>query len=803
MISILMITATLTFITSSFTVAENPEVIVIVRGKETAFNINQTGDKPWKFYVAGDRPPIMAAQRIGAGAVVAAGLAATARDGRWNDARAGRANPLPHLDILLDKAFRWMKPGAAKVLWYEGYGVYNNTERCAQLVAALEALGYTITGDSTEPITASLLAPYDILVVPQFQLGTAATGGDPDFLPEASVDAIKAFVEEKGKGLLVMDASDYGGHNYYKVQNKILSALGFGLWFQMDQMSDTTNYWYGAYQPVLDVDTTTEIGAAYQAAIGKTEIGLYSICTLAPPALRTVAVTFLETEPKQSPRVDNNFRPTLVTQEPGKDIVTIVAVANTGTLDDNYTVTATDNLGWGIEVSPSTLSLAAGEVYRVAVRITVDPAITKKVRNVVKITASGTGVEDSVFLSTAPYFPTAEPPYPIYRKDEYYYVFSTPSLTVESPAQPIIIGTETACTLDESYREPYPVPFGRGEFPIIAAAAEVGGGRVIVHGGGASFRSAPTDHFSVEALRLREIGSRMVGWLVRYENAAQHSVLFYWTPSTAFHNKDRMELWLNFLEGQGYTVHTYTDGITSERLAPYSVLMFVTPERSLTSAEITAIRDWVLAGGGLFLGEQADYGGYTRPFNTNPILEALGAGIRVQDDQVTDNEKYNRWPWDPRVYLVDHEVWYSPYAVSVKGSWDPGKGPTVKGGEKGVFTLTITNEGTETNTYRIAVTSTKGWPVELERGEVTISPGQSAEVKITITTPKVDAITRDDLKAKVTGTGASDELEFRLTAEEAPPAEIAEIPWAVIAAIVVIVIIAIAAYLTLKRRKKE
>ncbi|MEM2908309.1 MAG: FixG Ig-like domain-containing protein, partial [Candidatus Hadarchaeales archaeon] len=190
----------------------------------------------------------------------------------------------------------------------------------------------------------------------------------------------------------------------------------------------------------------------------------------------------------------------------------------------------------------------------------------------------------------------------------------------------------------------------------------------------------------------------------------------------------------------------------------------------------------------------------TKPFNTNPILEALGAGIRVQDDQVTDNDKYNRWAWEPRVYLVDHEVWYQPYAVWVPASLGA---KTVKGGEDAVFTLTIRNDGTEADTYRIAVSSTKGWTVRLEREEVTLGPGETTEVRITVSAPKVTALTRDDLRATVTGTGVSATSEFRLTAEVPTEEEKREIPWTlIVAAVVIAVVVVAAAYLALRRGKK-
>jgi uncharacterized membrane protein len=256
-----------------------PEPHIIVRGDDSAFNSNQSGSPPWKEYTAGDRPPIMVAQRVGSGAVVASGTVATCRDGRWNPAGTATAK----FDVLLDKAFQWMVLGAEKVLWYEGYNVYNNTSRCSQLIAALRAKGYDVIGASTTPITGELLAPYDILVIPQLQLGLRWTGGDPSLLPDADVEAIKNFVEG-GKGLLIMDGSDWAGYNYYKVQNKILEALGFDYRFQSDQVSDDdfpAPYWFDAEVGEND------FGVDYQTATGLTKVRVYSVCSLAtggPPA---------------------------------------------------------------------------------------------------------------------------------------------------------------------------------------------------------------------------------------------------------------------------------------------------------------------------------------------------------------------------------------------------------------------------------------------------------------------------------------------------------------------------------------
>jgi len=276
-----------TSILSATSVSASPNGYeIIIRGKGTAYNMDFTDDAPWVWYAQGDLPPIMAAKRIGSGAVVAAGAAPTCRGGitypapqRWVSGE---------WDVLLDNVFRWMVPDATTVLWYgengSDYGVWEDAALCSYLIDALEAKGYAIdnTIDSTATsIDASLLAPYDILIIPRLGLGNGYVGGDPSLLPWSDVQAIKNFVEGGG-GLLIMDGCDWAGGNYYKVQNKILRALNMGIYFQSDEIYDDANWWGdGPWFPIADVDTGSGIGAAYQTATGKTDIHLFSLCTLA------------------------------------------------------------------------------------------------------------------------------------------------------------------------------------------------------------------------------------------------------------------------------------------------------------------------------------------------------------------------------------------------------------------------------------------------------------------------------------------------------------------------------------------
>lgn len=301
---------------------------IVVRGKDNAYNSDATGIPPFVFYVPDNNPPTMTAQLVGDGAFVAAGVVGTCRNGRWND--DSPLNPAPYLDVLFDKAFKWMVPGADNVLWYEGYGVYNDTSGCSMLVDNLTTLGYTVWGDSTEPISSLNLDNVAILVIPQLQLGYGPDGGNPSLLPTADVDAIVDFVEAGG-GLLIMDGNDTFGYNYNKVHNKILEALGSDYWFQHDEMLDDVNSWYNNYSPVCDVDSTTAIGSGYVGVTGTENIGLYSICTLAPVPTFSADVTI-------SP--DENSAENLV------PVTFTVTVHNDGDAWDTYTIDLSDDLGW-------------------------------------------------------------------------------------------------------------------------------------------------------------------------------------------------------------------------------------------------------------------------------------------------------------------------------------------------------------------------------------------------------------------------------------------------------------------------
>ena len=346
----------------------------------------------------------MAAKRIGAGAVIAAGISRTCNGG---GERTG-CYPIPkwglgELDVLFDKAFQWMKPdntAPIKVLWYGEYitggesllqyeFAFNDAEMCTMLIDNLKAKGYAVDNtmdDAFTQINSDLLEPYDILVIPQMQLGDASTGGDPDLLPDADVQAIKDFVEGGG-GLFIMDGNDRT-YCFHMVQNKVLEALDFGIYFQHDSITDTADE---LLYVTADVNTSY-FGENYQSEAGKTTIRLYRVNSLAEPG----------------PGVVVDVAPEYQSSVPDSTLVFSVTVTNKGTLEDNFTLSVTGTQGWGLTLENESLLNVPGpnKSKETTLRVTipsdtaigVEDNITVTATSLVNANVSGT---DSCIVRTA------------------------------------------------------------------------------------------------------------------------------------------------------------------------------------------------------------------------------------------------------------------------------------------------------------------------------------------------------------------------------------------------------------------
>jgi len=709
---------------------------IILRGKATAYNINQVGAPPLKWYKSS--PPVMVAAKVGSGAVVAAGIAATCRDNRWNNP----SNPDPYLDVLLDKAFQWMKPGATKVLWFEGYGVYNTITtspvQCANLRDALQAKGYTLTGGATTPITSSLLSGYDILVIPQLELPVTATGtgGDPSLLPDNDVQAIVSFVSG-GKGLFIMDGSDYAGHNFSNVQNKILNALGVGstlFYFQDDQVQDDTNKWaQAAYQPIAAIDTTTDIGKAYQIATGENEIGLYDICSL-----RIV---------ENHPDVSVTISPTVNVAMPGKTMTFKATIIDIGFKPDNFTITVRDNFGWPISLSENRISLGiSGESAQVDVEVTVPSDQRLKVVNWITIEALGdSGAKDNASFR-AVVIGIIPPPSVVNPEIPRFLGPNLPTLTVDLPAVPIITAIRSGYSNDLTPREPLPILWGQGEFPPVAAAALVDNGRAV-----AIANSILRDsYFDRAELSNKEVMYDIAGWMENWGNPEDYKFLYFCTEASlgTYHLPSVVTKWLNLLRGLGFDVDNQVGGeITTKLLENVDILNIAELMRPLSDNEIQTVSGWVRAGGRLIIMCQSDYGGYSKPDYPNELLEALNCPIRFQDDELYDD---NSWvidgPWYPQIYLLDprqvnpnFDVWFPvtppfPLVIPVRS--------LRANNVRVLYPFTITNYGAKAKSYKIEVQETSqpllGWDVTWWPTEADAAPSESIEGYVTVTVPKIE-----------------------------------------------------------------
>jgi hypothetical protein len=718
-------------------------IIVVVSGTTTAYNNDLAGLSPLKFYKSS--PPLMAATRVGAGAVVAAGIVNTCRGSNWNNVN----NPLPHLDVLLDKTFQWMKSGATKVLWYGGYNVYSTLSSCQQLENALEAKGYTITGVSTTPINSSLLSGYDILVIPQLQLGGAGTGGNPDNLPDADVQAIKSFVEG-GNGLLIMEGADYGGNNYSRVQNKILRALGTGFYFQDDQVVDDNSKWGATnYWPIAVIDTTTWIGSAYENETGTNMIGLNSICSLITEKDYDVSV---------------RISPTAQEGNAGQVLTFEATIINIGTKPDNYTLTATDELGWNLSISPSRVSLENGENVKENVLVTVPTGLTAKAVNHITLTAVGdSGGRDNVRFTAGNLFPTEWPTfngvtyYPVNPETPRFLGPGLPDLLISSPAVPIITAIKSGYSNDLTPREPWPTLYGPGEFPPVAAAALVGNGRVVAIAN-AILRDK---YFDNPVLANSYVMPLIARWLINWEDPRGDNILYYVAGSGVYHTPSIVTKWLAMLDNNyGFNVKSQVGGtITPELLENLQIFQLAELMRPLSTDEIQAIVNFVNAGGGLIIMCQADYSGFGAPAYPNAVLDALGSGITFQDDEVYDD---NNWvidgQWYPQVYLLDSrvgntnvDVWFPWYDFTTSFGWTS---MTVESARV-LFPLTITNVGTKDSSYTIDVWETStpenlGWKIEVSQTEADIASGENLLIPIFVTVPDITGGTKTvDISVKV------------------------------------------------------
>ena len=129
-----------------------------------------------------------------------------------------------------------------------------------------------------------------------------------------------------------MDAHDYGGNNFSRVQNKILEGLGAGMFLQSDAIYDWVENWQKGWYPLADVDPMTSIGGAYQNETGKTEIGLFEVSTVvASPPIYLEKISGGKRSIVDGRKIKTDARVIIETKEDGSGFVRIQRAPSTPT----------------------------------------------------------------------------------------------------------------------------------------------------------------------------------------------------------------------------------------------------------------------------------------------------------------------------------------------------------------------------------------------------------------------------------------------------------------------------------------
>jgi hypothetical protein len=320
-----------------FVTATGVQTIVFQTYTTTYQSDTAGGIAPWENYGYGVQMPEMVAKHISGGAVVASAMMEMVAY-EWN--AAGYPSAWPRGAALFDITFQWMVPGASKIIWYDGDNVYSGYKTSNagikklldNLRLGLEPSGKTYTIDNQELVTLDNLldSTYDILVLNQEQLygSNGAIGGNPEALSAHQIQEIDNWVAA-GKGVIVLEVSDYNNYDYCRVSNEVLDSLGFGWWFQHDTINDVTQNDLGAsYKPLVVRVAGNPIGDNFLTQTGYENILAYRTPTLFQPNLSATVTSPNMTGPEDS------------------QIIETITIKNTGNAWDNYTLSVSDTYGW-------------------------------------------------------------------------------------------------------------------------------------------------------------------------------------------------------------------------------------------------------------------------------------------------------------------------------------------------------------------------------------------------------------------------------------------------------------------------
>lgn len=103
-----------------------------------------------------------------------------------------------------------------------------------------------------------------------------------------------------------------------------------------------------------------------------------------------------------------------------------------------------------------------------------------------------------------------------------------------------------------------------------------------------------------------------------------------------FYDTRKFDAFIDYAEMNGYAIEATTD--IAANLDGAKAAIITSPSEAFTDAQLTALDNFVTAGGSLLLFSQSDFGDYDATANLNEIAAAVDADFRFNDDQVLDTE---------------------------------------------------------------------------------------------------------------------------------------------------------------------
>jgi len=324
------------------------------------------------------------------------------------------------------------------------------------------------------------------------------------------------------------------------------------------------------------------------------------------------------------------------------------------------------------------------------------------------------------------------------------YFWSTCSLLVDNGNENSIVATFSNVAYSFNMTDPEPAYWfnipASGQYPPAVAAKKIGSGKVMAIGGGGG--SVAYTRFLATEFNTFDTFLNWLTWLDNRNGVSNKTIVWYEGHQMYYKASQPSYLCYAYaenLKALGWQIwYDNTDPITSASFGSDNHIFWMNTIEvgyPFQASEISAINTWVNGGGSLLMGLQSDYGGYEMTDNMSWVLDNLGAGFRLNDDEVCDNDHWTyNGVFNPRIYLTNHQANYlQPYGVSM--TCDPTYRDGLPGG-KVTYRLTVTNMGANDDSENLTlINDNASWTTQFSVNPLPIAGGQDNYATLTVTIP--------------------------------------------------------------------